>query len=65
MNKENNANIQNITDNLSVSNFTLPNEPCMLELDQECNTNRLTNEVSMTNVSVCNLRILFQNQNTF
>ncbi|EFN61997.1 hypothetical protein EAG_01750 [Camponotus floridanus] len=51
MNKENNANIQNITDHLSVSNFTLPKEPCTLELDQECNTNRLMNEVSMTNVA--------------
>lgn len=52
-NKENNANVQNITGNLPVSNFTLhTNEPCILESDQGCNINCLTNEVSMTNVSV-------------
>lgn len=59
-NKENNANVQNITDNLSVSNFILSNEPYVLESDQECNINRLTNEVSETNVGICNLRILFK-----
>ncbi|XP_050446497.1 uncharacterized protein LOC126849059 isoform X2 [Cataglyphis hispanica] len=45
-NKENNANVQNITGNLSVSNFILSNES-----DQECNINRLTNEVGETNVT--------------
>ncbi|XP_072748129.1 uncharacterized protein [Anoplolepis gracilipes] len=46
-NKESNVNIQNITDNLPVSNFSL-NEPCMFisESNQECNINRLTNEVT-------------------
>ncbi|XP_072752042.1 uncharacterized protein [Anoplolepis gracilipes] len=44
-NKENNVNIQNITGNLPVSNFSL-NEPCVLESDQECSINRLTNEVT-------------------
>ncbi|CAL1688000.1 unnamed protein product [Lasius platythorax] len=51
-NKENNANVQNITGNLPVSNFTLhTNEPCILESDQGCNINCSTNEVSMTNVT--------------
>ncbi|KMQ97930.1 centrosomal protein [Lasius niger] len=51
-NKENNANVQNITGNLPVSNFTLhTNEPCILESDQGCNINCLTSEVSMTNVT--------------
>ncbi|XP_018358203.1 PREDICTED: LOW QUALITY PROTEIN: uncharacterized protein LOC108757997 [Trachymyrmex cornetzi] len=36
-NKENNANMQNITSNMPVSNFTLPIEACMSELDKECN----------------------------
>ncbi|XP_018403102.1 PREDICTED: uncharacterized protein LOC108780026 [Cyphomyrmex costatus] len=36
-NKENNANVQNITSNMPVSNFTLPIEACMSELDKECN----------------------------
>ncbi|XP_018304541.1 uncharacterized protein spd-2 [Mycetomoellerius zeteki] len=36
-NKENNANMQNITSNTPVSNFTLPIEACMSELDKECN----------------------------
>ncbi|KAL6440928.1 hypothetical protein ACFW04_003374 [Cataglyphis niger] len=50
-NKENNANVQNITGNLSVSNFILSNEPYVLESDQECNINCLTNEVGETNVT--------------
>ncbi|EGI63495.1 PREDICTED: uncharacterized protein LOC105148070 isoform X2 [Acromyrmex echinatior] len=36
-NKENNANMQNITSNMPVSNFILPIEACMSELDKECN----------------------------
>ncbi|XP_018354355.1 PREDICTED: uncharacterized protein LOC108755692 [Trachymyrmex septentrionalis] len=36
-NKENNANTQNITSNMSVSNFIVPIEACMSELDKECN----------------------------
>ncbi|KAG5336180.1 CE192 protein, partial [Acromyrmex heyeri] len=41
-NKENNANMQNITSNMPVSNFILPIEACMSELDKECNMSHST-----------------------
>ncbi|XP_029166883.1 LOW QUALITY PROTEIN: uncharacterized protein LOC114937540 [Nylanderia fulva] len=50
-NKENNANVQNLTSNLAVSNFNLPNEVGILESNHESNINRLTNEVMGTNVT--------------
>lgn len=49
-NKENNANVQNLTGN--VSHFNLPNEPCILESNQESNIHCLTNKVDVTNVSL-------------
>ncbi|KYN26769.1 hypothetical protein ALC57_03810 [Trachymyrmex cornetzi] len=44
-NKENNANMQNITSNMPVSNFTLPIEACMSELDKECNMSHSVSKV--------------------
>ena len=45
-NKENNANTQNITSNMSVSNFIVPIEACMSELDKECNMSHSVSKAS-------------------
>lgn len=51
-NKENNVNVQNITGNMPVSNFALPIEACMFELDRECKMNHSLSKVSTTSVSI-------------
>ncbi|KAL6266761.1 hypothetical protein P5V15_003597 [Pogonomyrmex californicus] len=50
MNKENNVNMQNITGNMSVSNFGLPIETYLSELEK-CNVNNLMSKVSTTSVT--------------
>lgn len=63
MNKENNANVQNVSESLSVSNVTYPNQICGLDKDQESNINHLINKASMANVNICNMGFLLLVQN--
>jgi len=52
-NKENNANAQNIkAGNMQVSNFTVPIEAYMSQLDKECNMNYSMNKVSTTSIGI-------------
>jgi len=61
MNKENNANVQNVTENLLVSNFTLPSQSYVSELDkdQEGNVNCSMGKTSITSVGIRYLESLF------
>jgi len=61
MNKENNANVQNITENLLVPNFTLPSQSYASELDKdrESNINCSMSKTSITSVGICYLELLF------
>jgi len=54
MNKENNTNVQNVTENLVVTNFTLPSQSYVSGLDknQEGNVNRSMSKTSITSVGV-------------
>jgi len=54
-NKENNANAQNIKTDMPVSNFTLPIEDYMSQLDKECNMNYSMSKVSTTSVGISDL----------
>ncbi|XP_011347218.1 uncharacterized protein LOC105285003 isoform X2 [Ooceraea biroi] len=53
MNKENNTNVQNVTENLLASNFTLPSQTCVsgLDKDEEYNINRLMSKASMASLT--------------
>lgn len=53
MNKENNANVQNVTD---ISNCIVENNNHIADAEKRCNTSSLSNKFTTTSVSISNLR---------